>query len=154
MTLNYPREVAEHLHCIEFGILDHEVISCEQAAKAKGILLENELKTMILWEQENQRFIACHLNGHRKIDLRKVKKRLNVKQASLASLAQIEALDLSPGKVMPFLQSVWEMYHLIDAQVFATSLVSTNDGTRKGFISFPPKLLKLTNRYIVASIAK
>jgi hypothetical protein len=77
--------------------LGKPVVTCEEAAAAKCIPLENELKTLIL--RTSRGYIALNLPGDSAADLRSVKAALEVEQACLASLDELKALGMSPGTV-------------------------------------------------------
>ena len=57
---------------IETYALTQEVTTCEEAAKAKGIPLKNELKTLIF--STSKGLHALHVPGNRKASLRNSKK--------------------------------------------------------------------------------
>jgi len=121
-----------------FG-LDKPVVSCEEAADAKCIPLENELKTLIL--QTSKGYVALNIPGNSGADLRSVKAALEVEQASLASREELKALGLSPGTVCAIKYPVWGMPLLISKRLLRLSFISTNDGTLRGFYKFEPSIL-------------
>ena len=123
--------------------LGKDVISCDQAAAAKGIPLANELKTIILSTKvgETVGICAVSLPGDRQVSLRKVKRFLKVNQASLAPLTELHRIGLSPGTVCPVLDPVWSLPQLVSAAVFTLEFVSTNNNTQSRFLRFPPHLL-------------
>lgn len=118
-----------------FG-LSSPVISCEEAAAAKCIPLQNELKTLIL--STSIGYVALNLPGDAVADFRSVKTALEVEQACLASPDEIEVLGLSPGTVCAVKNPVWGMPFLISRRVLRLPFVSTNDGTLRGFYKFNP----------------
>jgi prolyl-tRNA editing enzyme YbaK/EbsC (Cys-tRNA(Pro) deacylase) len=119
--------------------LSHEVVSCVEAALAKGIALENELKTLII--AVGSRRFALHVPGDKRASLRKVKTFLNAEQAFLLSRVELEDMGLMPGTVSPVIEPVWSLPHLISAAVLELAFVSTNSGTRSQFFVFDPKVL-------------
>ena len=142
-SVNFPFKTYE---------LDHDVISCSEAAGAKGISIKNELKTLVL----ETSFGICTVNVSAKnqISLRKVKTALNVNEACLASYHILNTLNLRPGTVCPFLTQLWKAPMLIDEYVLDLSFVSTNKGVRNQFIIFSPELLLLSPHHIVGNFSK
>jgi prolyl-tRNA editing enzyme YbaK/EbsC (Cys-tRNA(Pro) deacylase) len=119
--------------------LDNPVVTCIEAAQAKGIRLENELKTLLL--QTSNGFVAIELPGDAKASLRKVKNALEVKKAHLASPEKLNELGLDPGTVSAVRAPVWDMPHLVSKRLLNLDEISTNNGSKKGFYRFPPSLL-------------
>jgi prolyl-tRNA editing enzyme YbaK/EbsC (Cys-tRNA(Pro) deacylase) len=119
--------------------LSHDVITCEEAAKAKGIPLENELKTLVI--TTGARTYALHLPGDKKASLRKVKQFLGTEQACLISPRDLAEMGLSPGTVSPVIDPVWSLSHLVSARILDLPYVSTNGGTRREYFKFDPKIL-------------
>jgi prolyl-tRNA editing enzyme YbaK/EbsC (Cys-tRNA(Pro) deacylase) len=119
--------------------LDEQVITCEQAAAARGIPLAQELKTLIVRTDEG--LIAVHISGDSKLSLRKVKTALGTSQAYLVSDTELAELGLSPGTVCAVLDPVWKLPHLVSHRVFALESVMTNNGTRTGYFTFHPSVL-------------
>jgi prolyl-tRNA editing enzyme YbaK/EbsC (Cys-tRNA(Pro) deacylase) len=129
-----------------------EVITCIEAAKAKGIPLENELKSLVLSTSDG----LCLLNitGRQKASLRKVKNILRVDEAFLADNKTLSSLEIKPGTVCPFLPQLWKLPQLISEDLLRLDFVSTNNGTRKGYIYFAPKLLLNAENYIIDKFAQ
>ena len=128
-----------------FSNLEYEVFTCKQAAYIKKIPLKNELKTMIL--STTKGYVAVHLRGDKKVNLRKVKNTLKSKEASLCSLRELDDMGLSVGTVNPLHEPVWSMYHLISEDILNMKYVSTNNGTRRGYCIFSPKALLITKKH-------
>ncbi|HEY6350046.1 MAG TPA: TIR domain-containing protein [Candidatus Angelobacter sp.] len=119
--------------------LDKPVVSCEEAAAAKYIPLENELKTLIL--RTSRGYVALNLPGDSAAAFRAVKSALEIEQACLASPDEIKALGLSPGTVCAVKAPVWDMPMLVSKRLLTLSFLSTNDGTLRGFYKFEPSVL-------------
>jgi len=143
-----PSELNNSSFKISHKKLGYEVVSCAQAAKSKKIPEANELKTLILWTCGG--FVAVHICGDRLANLKEIKNFLKCKQASLASPEQL----LAPGKICPLLNPTWAMKHLISKQVLNLKKVSTNDGTREGYIVFNPRILLLADNYKTGLFSK
>jgi len=119
--------------------LDSPVVSCEEAAAAKGIPLDNELKTLIL--DTTRGLVALHLLGDGEASLRAVKNAMGVKQAFLAEASTLAEIGLQPGTVCAVKDPVWSMPHLITRRILSKDMVSTNNGTHRGFYRFHPTVL-------------
>ena len=160
MIFRLPEPVRQNIDQIETGQLAFEVISCKQAALAKSIPIEQELKTLVLYSKTVDDFFAAHIRGgdrlrHRAVKSIAKKAKLGLRgDLSLASPAQLSNLNLRPGTVCPLLEPVWGMHHFIDKNVFSNPVVSTNDGTRTGYIFFPPSLLELADVTTLGDLTK
>lgn len=119
--------------------LNRMVVTCKEAAEAKGVSLSSELKTLIL--ETNNGICAVNLCGNKHLSLRSVKRFLNVKEARLLSVSELVDLGLFPGTVCPFLNPVWHMHQLLSAAVLDLIITTTNNGTLGSFFIFRPKLL-------------
>ncbi|MCW2308851.1 TIR domain-containing protein [Rhodobium gokarnense] len=119
--------------------LDREVITCQQAATAKNIALENELKSIIY--RTRMGLVAVHVPGNMEVSTRKVKKQLGLKDAYVSDVDSLKRIGLSPGTVSAVKEPVWSLLNLVSASVFEKDFVSTNDGTLTGYYKFDPKIL-------------
>ena len=124
---------------LEVFQLAEPVVTCAEAAAAKCIALEHELKTLVLWTTLG--YAALHVPGDAEASLRAVKRRLEVPEARLATPEELSSLGLSDGTVSAVLDPVWNMPHLISKRVLTLAFVSTNNGTLTGFFRFAPALL-------------
>ena len=132
--------------------LTEPVITCKEAAKAKGIPLNDELKSIILTTIKG--YIVVHLLGGSMVSLRKVKKALNIKNAHLASKKELYAIGLEPGTICAVKNPTWELTHLISRQVLEKDMVSTNNGTKCAYIVFNPAVLLKAKTVIVGDFVK
>jgi prolyl-tRNA editing enzyme YbaK/EbsC (Cys-tRNA(Pro) deacylase) len=119
--------------------LDTPVVSCEEAATARGIPLAQELKTLLV--RTDGGIVAVHIPGDSSLSLRKVKARLETTEAFLADPTDLSELGLSPGTVCAVLEPVWAMPHLVSRRVLTLKSVMTNNGTRTGYFEFEPGVL-------------
>jgi prolyl-tRNA editing enzyme YbaK/EbsC (Cys-tRNA(Pro) deacylase) len=119
--------------------LDRDVVSCKQAAAAKKVPLQNELKTLVLRTTDG--LYAVHLRGNQHLSLRAVKRFLHVKEAYLLSILEMSSIGLTPGTVCPFLPPVWNMHQLLTSALLDLEFVTTNNGTHSGYFIFQPQLL-------------
>jgi prolyl-tRNA editing enzyme YbaK/EbsC (Cys-tRNA(Pro) deacylase) len=133
-------------------LLDKPVVSCEEAAAAKCIPLENELKTLIL--ETSRGYVALNLPGDSEADLRSVKAALEVEQAHLASPDELKALGLSPGTVCAVRKPVWDLPLLISRRLLRLAFVSTNNGTLRGFFKFEPSTLLTAQSVMIGDFEK
>lgn len=131
--------------------LEHPVISCEEAAAARKVPLQNELKTLIL--DTSAGLVAAHLRGDRRLSLRNVKDVLETEQARLAPLEAIRNISLSPGTVSAVMEPVWSLPHLLDRQVMSLEFVTTNNGTATGYFRFNPAVLLTAPSVTLADIS-
>ncbi|MCL2436362.1 MAG: YbaK/EbsC family protein [Lentimicrobiaceae bacterium] len=132
--------------------LHHDVISCSEAAVAKGIPLENELKSLILTTSKG--LYVLNIPGNENASLRSVKNALDVDEALLANIEQLSTLQVQPGTVCPFLPQLWCLPQLISKDILKLSFVSTNNGTKNQYIIFCPKLLLQSERHIIGCFSK
>jgi prolyl-tRNA editing enzyme YbaK/EbsC (Cys-tRNA(Pro) deacylase) len=126
-------------HAMHKYYLERPVITCREAAAAKQIPLDAELKTLILETSIGP--VAVHIPGDKKMNLRAVKTALRCKQARVASREKLSSLGLAPGTVSAVLDPVWYMPQLLCESVLEKETVSTNSGTLTGFFKFRPDVL-------------
>ena len=119
--------------------LNFDVITCQEAAKAKGIPLENELKSLIITTSNG--LYLLHIPGNKNADWRKVKKHLGVKEACLASKEILTSLGVSPGRVCPFANDLWNLPQLITTELLQINRVTTNNGEFNKYIEFNANVL-------------
>jgi len=132
---------------MEVFSLTKDVISCEEAAEARGVPLKNELKTLIL--STTNGFVAVHIPGDGKISLRSIKNALGINKAHIAAPEELYKMELSPGTVSAILEPVWSLPHLISKRVLAQDYVTTNNGTRRQYYKFDPIILLDSADYIM-----
>lgn len=121
---------------LRHGVLPMNVLSCKEAAHAKGIELSRELKSLIV--ASSQGTCVVHVKGDACACWRAVKRALNCREACLATGQIMRQLRLERGIVCPIIDPVWSMKHLIDVSLLEMSWVSTNDGTLRGYVMFDP----------------
>ena len=132
--------------------LAQPVVTCEEAANARGILLKAELKTLIL--DTSTGLIAAHLPGDGVLSLAKVKDYLESEQAYLADPETLLRMGLSAGTVCALLEPVWSLPHLISRRVFDLDEMMTNNGTKTGYFVFDPAILTHANNIRVGEFEK
>lgn len=134
-----PRLVQPPGNWLRSRTLRTPVISCQEAAIARGIPLDQELKTLIL--ETSNGILAVHLPGDGQLSLREIKRQCNVEHAHLATPETLEHLGLSPGTVSAVLEPVWSMRQFVSPRVFDVAEIMTNNGTLTGYFSFSPSIL-------------
>ncbi len=95
---------------IEYKLLKHEpVYTSEQAAAARtDVSLHQGAKAMVVKYQrlnikDQKEFIMCVLPGDKRIDFKKIRKVLNIADATLASPEEVErVIGVKVGAVSPF----------------------------------------------------
>lgn len=132
--------------------LSKEVVTCPEAADARGIPLENELKTLIL--QTPSGFIAAHLPGNCELSLNAVKRLILERDLKVADPEKINRIGLRAGTVCPVLPPVWEMSHILSKRLLTLDFVMTNNGTKTGYFTFDPVILTNANSIIIGNIEK
>lgn len=132
--------------------LSSPVTSCEEAALARGVPLEHELKTLLL--ETPTGLIAAHLRGDSRLSLRAVKRAIETEQAWMASEQILRDLGLVPGTISAVLSPVWGLPHLIDRTTLSLPFVTTSNGTLTGYFRFDPKILLTVESFTVVDIAE
>ena len=121
---------------------------CEESTFARKVPMDRELKHLLL--KTPHFFTMAHLQASKKLNFKKVKDILLVKNIELADINQFGVLK---GEVNPFLKPFWPILHLVDDSVLTRDWMTTNDGTRTGYIKFKPQLLLQAKNYLVSKIA-
>ncbi|MGL1886699.1 MAG: YbaK/EbsC family protein [Reichenbachiella sp.] len=121
---------------------------CIESAEARGVELERELKHLVI-QSDTSRFMI-HIQAHKKVSFPLLKKITNCKNMELADLSE---LNIRKGEVSPFRSEFWDMPHIIDSSVLELEWMTTNDGTRTGFIRFNPMVLLRAPSVVIESIA-
>jgi len=143
---NYPFKNMVHYS------LDKYVVTCEEAASAKGIPLKNELKSLIL--NTSIGLYLLNIPGDSLANLRSVKMVLNVKEVYLAGENILHKLRVQAGTVTPLLEQIWELPQLLSLEVLKCEFVSTNAGVLDKYIIFSPKILMTHSNIITGHFIK
>lgn len=134
--------------------LNYNVYSCEDAATAKGISLNEELKTLIL-KQSNGSLCALHLPGNKNANFKAIKKSLKINDIFLADKDKdLKKLGTTHGAVCPFIDNIWNLSNLISIDILNLDQVSTNSGKLNSYIFFSPKLLLQNPNKILGEFSK
>jgi prolyl-tRNA editing enzyme YbaK/EbsC (Cys-tRNA(Pro) deacylase) len=132
--------------------LDHSVVSCAEAAVAKGIPLERELKSLLLETEKG--LLVAHLRATAALSLRAVKRVCDRTEAHLAIPQRLAQLGLEAGAISPFRPELWDLEHVIDVRLLQIDWVTTNDGTTRGYFIFDPLILLRAAKCSVAAIER
>ena len=122
---------------------NNKVVTCIEAANARNIHLKQELKTILL--NINHSFVAAHLRGCDRLNLKKIKKLFKTKNITFLSDAKLNEFHLKKGIVNP-----WNIdfctYNILCKKVLQNRFMATNAGVfNKGVYFKPEKLLELDN---------
>lgn len=111
------------------------VVSCEEAAAARGVPLSYELKSIIL--RVRQHYVGVHIRGDQKLNSKSVRKALRTKRIRFAKANELADFGLQMGRINPtntrFCQT-----HLVCLSVFDRPFLTTNDGTFEAGVAFSP----------------
>ncbi|MDR2084874.1 MAG: YbaK/EbsC family protein [Bacteroidales bacterium] len=121
----------------------HPVITCAEAAKARKISINEELKTILL--KVSHKKISVHLRGGDKINSKAIKKLFHNKSIKFLSTEELQYFDLGKGLVNPWNIPFCE-YNLISTNVFEQNFMYTNNSKYNEGIKFLTKeLFQLSN---------
>lgn len=115
---------------------EHEkVVTCEEAAAARGVPLEHELKTIVL--NTNVGDVAVHLPANRRIHSGRVKSALGTRRIRFASKEELGASGLQSGLVNPG-NTGFCSRHLVCRALLDLQFVTTNAGLFTLGVAFAP----------------
>ncbi len=131
---------------IEYKLFEHEaVFTSEQASKVRGVDLKTGVKALVLKTKEGKLILAL-VAADRRIDLKKLAKKVNTKDLRLASPEEVlKKTGCKIGSVHPFgiLHSL-ETY--MDASVLENEKVNFNVGIHEKSIEMKSEdLVKVVN---------
>lgn len=118
------------------------VVSCMDAANARGIPLSHELKTLVL--RAGAAVFAVHLRGDHRLDSRSVERTFR-RNSSFLTADQLAQHSLRPGLLNP-----WNVpfctYHLLCLEVLRLPVMATNNSRfDEGQFFHTADLLTLSN---------
>jgi prolyl-tRNA editing enzyme YbaK/EbsC (Cys-tRNA(Pro) deacylase) len=117
----------------------HKVVSCEDAAKARGIKLDLELKSILM--QSKFHTFAVHIRGSDKINSKHVKLAVNSKSLRFLRVEELAVYNLHSGLINPWNIEFCD-YHLLCEKIFKNEFMTTNNGTFTQGVKFSPNELK------------
>ena len=104
---NFIKKYGVRAEVLEFS---GTVENVSAASKASGFPPSKILKTLVVIA-EGKPYVVI-LSGDRKLDFKKLRRELNVKDARLAKPKDVEGLlNVKPGEVTPFLDEVLKRHH-------------------------------------------
>lgn len=125
----------------EVSFSHSRVITCEEAATARGVSIEQELKSILL--KSNSDIFAVHLCGGHRIDSKAIKTKLRKKHLRFLNKSELNGFGLKPGLVNPWNIEFCKI-NLVCNRVFNNEFMTTNNGTfNKGVTLKPSQLLNL-----------
>jgi Cys-tRNA(Pro) deacylase len=113
---------------IDYGVVEYgRVSSAEEAAAARGISLEQLVKTLVVRRGEND-YVFVLVTGTTAIDWKKMRSALGVRRLSMPDADQAkEATGYARGTITPLgASNAWPVY--ADRRVAAQQLVSLGSG--------------------------
>ncbi|MGD8781824.1 MAG: YbaK/EbsC family protein [Ignavibacteria bacterium] len=129
-----------------------DVVTCEEAAKARNVNVTNELKHMLV--KFHNKFALVHVCGNLDVELELVAHAIKVQQVHLASLKYTPIGHIPRGTICPFKQPLWSWFHILDKSIELKEWMTTNDGTKRGFLRFNPLLLRYSSNYMYANVSQ
>ena len=128
-----PPTVFERLHAwlqqtgVPFSVLRHEpVFTSEQAAAVRGTPLASGAKALVV--KAGERFLLLVLPADRKLDSRKARTHLGVRELRFATREEVGQLTgLQPGSIPPF-GSLFQLPTYCDPALAANESINFNAG--------------------------
>lgn len=112
-----------------------EVVTCEEAAAARGLPLEHELKSIILSTRVAN--VAVHLPANRRLYSKAVKSALGTRRIRFATPDELHVLGLRSGQVNPG-NTGFCARNLICRTLLELPFVTTNAGQFTLGVAFDP----------------
>jgi len=130
------------------------VFTSEEAARERGVRVSQIVKTMLLISGQGQVIVAV-LPGHRRLDVKKVKRLTGIKNLRLVDRQTMEQkLGLVVGAIAPVVEQLEEAPLLVDPGVFAEEAVDISSGAPRAGLELSRRdLQKLLAHGRVADIA-
>ena len=125
---------------VEYRLLPHdkEVFTCEEAAKVRGVVLEEMVKCILLIDKDGK-YVLAALLADKKLDPNKAGKIAGTKRLSFATKEQIkEILGYTMGAVPPFVFDA-DTIVVFDNEIMKKEKVSISSGDTKCGIEVSPK---------------
>ncbi|MCL2311296.1 MAG: YbaK/EbsC family protein [Firmicutes bacterium] len=128
----------------------HHVVTCAEAAKARKISINEELKTILL--RVSHKKISVNIRGSDKINSKAIRKLFNDKHIRFLSEEELEHFNLRKGLVNPWNIPFCE-YNLISTNVFEQSFMYTNNSKYTEGIKFLTKELFYLSNIIIGNFS-
>ncbi|HEX8618243.1 MAG TPA: YbaK/EbsC family protein [Thermoanaerobaculia bacterium] len=115
------------------------VISCVEAAQARGVPLSVELKTLLM--RSGGFVVAVHLAAHRRLNSRAVKRLLGTKRLSFLHEDELVAHGVRRGAINPWNVPFCSL-HVVAQSVFRIPRMSTNNSRLDEGVLFATRELR------------
>jgi prolyl-tRNA editing enzyme YbaK/EbsC (Cys-tRNA(Pro) deacylase) len=115
---------------LDYTVKPHSqpVYTSEAAARERGVRLSQIVKTMLLMDRKDRMLVAV-LPGDKKLDLKKIKKLMGVKDLRFLDRQTIEQrLGLVAGAIAPIAELFGNIPILVDPAVFRENRVDISSG--------------------------
>ncbi|EKE06157.1 MAG: YbaK/prolyl-tRNA synthetase associated region [uncultured bacterium] len=114
-------------HSIKYEVLEHEpVYTSEQAAKVRGLSLQQGAKSLLL--KADNKFILIVLPGDKKLNSKKLKKMLGIKNLRFATPEEVkEIMGCEIGACYP-IGTIIGIKPLVDTLLSQNEIISFNPG--------------------------
>jgi Ala-tRNA(Pro) deacylase len=137
---------------VPFSLTEHEAVrTSAEAARVRGVELRTGAKAMVVTSSAGTVLVV--LPADRRINWRKLKKALDVKDASLAAVADAERLTgVSVGSVPPF-ANLLGLSSVFDPGLLENELIRFNAGSRTQSIEMRSEdLVQIVRPEVVAPV--
>ena len=139
--------ITEKLEALElnFTVKPHSqpVYTSEAAARERGVRLSQIVKTMLLMDRK-QKMVVAVLPGDKKLDLKKIKKHMGVKDLRFLDRETIEQrLGLVAGAIAPIAELFGDIPVLVDPAVFQEDVVDISSGDPRAGLELTRENLKI-----------
>ncbi|MGD2270761.1 MAG: YbaK/EbsC family protein [Desulfobacterales bacterium] len=119
------------------------VYTSEAAARERGVRLSQIVKTMLIMDR-NRKIVVTVLPGNKKLDLKKIKRYMGVKDLRFLGRQTIEQrFGLVAGAIAPIADLFGEIPILVDPAVFEEAIVDISSGDPRAGLELTRENLKM-----------
>ncbi len=119
------------------------VYTSEAAARERGVRLSQIVKTMLLMDRD-ERMVVAVLPGDKKLDLKKIKKHMGVKDLRFLDRKTIEQrLGLVAGAIAPIAELFGNIPVLVDPAVFQEDRLDISSGDPRAGLELTRENLRI-----------
>jgi len=119
------------------------VYTSEAAARERGVRLSQIVKTMLLMDRD-ERMVVAVLPGDKKLDLKKIKKHMGVKDLRFLDRKTIEQrLGLVAGAIAPIAELFGNIPVLVDPAVFQEDRLYISSGDPRAGLELTRENLRI-----------
>lgn len=137
-------EKLDQLH-IDYTVKPHSqpVYTSEDAARERGVRLSQIVKTMLLIDR-NENMVVAVLPGDKKLNLKKLKKLMGVKDLKFLDRETVEQrLGLVAGAIAPIADFFSGVPLFVDPAVFEEDFVDISSGDPRAGVELTKETLRL-----------